>query len=84
MTKPRPDHFQISEVGLRHIPTEATFKPFPDDLTNGSWKDGKLGKLLMGRIRYEADEVKEMGRKLWGEYLSKKKARGHEGQDKAH
>ena len=73
-TKPRPDQFQISEVGLRHIPTQATFIPIPGNLTSGNWRDGELGKPLKGRAQYDPDEVKEMGRKLWGEYLLKKKA----------
>jgi len=74
MTKPRPEQFQISQVGMRHIPTQAMFNPFPGNLTSGNWRDGELGKPLKGRVQYDAEEVKEMGRKLWGEYLLKNNA----------
>jgi len=50
------------------------FNPFPGNLTSGNWRDGELGKPLKGRVQYDAEEVKEMGRKLWGEYLLKNNA----------
>lgn len=44
-TKPRPEQFQISEVGLRHIPTQATFIPFQGNLMADAGRMASLGSL---------------------------------------
>ena len=67
---PRPEEFEISDTGIVHKPTEASFVPFPGRPTSGTWHDGRLHT---PDTQYGADEVKDMMRKILAEHLIKAK-----------
>ena len=66
--KPTPDEFEITDNGIVHQPTEASFVPFPGKPTAGTWHDGRLHA---PDAEYDADEVKDMMRKVFAAHLIK-------------
>ena len=67
--KPLPEEFEISDTGILHKPTEASFVPFPGRPTAGTWHDGRLNTTP----EYDAEEVKDMMRKIFADHLIKPK-----------
>ena len=68
--KPNADEYEVSEVGLRHRPTDEQFIPYPGKLTEGSWRDGHAKHAE----DYDREEVRELGRKLWAKFALQKSA----------
>ena len=73
LTKPSPEEFELSDAGLRHKPTDSTFIPYPGNPTVGSWRDGTQDNFKKAQKVYSFEEVRQMGNKLWGKFLSQKK-----------
>jgi hypothetical protein len=69
--KPTPEEFEITDNGIVHKPTEASFVPFPGRPTAGTWHDGRL---TTPEVEYDADEVKAMMRKVFADHLIKDEA----------
>jgi hypothetical protein len=65
---PTREEFEISDTGIVHKPTEASFVPFPGRPTVGTWHDGRLHT---PDADYDADAVKDMMRKILAEHLIK-------------
>jgi hypothetical protein len=57
--KPTAEEFELSDVGMRHKPTDDCFVPYPGNPGSGHWRNGhaKGGD-------YDEQEVRELGRKL--------------------
>ena len=67
---PAADEFQVSEAGVRHVPTDERFVPYPGKPADGSWRDGHA----KNAADYDQDEVRKLGRKIWAKFLLDKKA----------
>jgi hypothetical protein len=66
LKKPTSDEYKISAAGIRHIPTDELFVPYPGKPTEGSWRDGHA----KGAEEYDREEVRAVGRKLWAKYVA--------------
>jgi hypothetical protein len=64
MKKPTSAEYVISDVGVRHIPTDERFVPYPGKPTDGSWRDGHA----KGAEEYDQEEVRALGRQLWAKH----------------
>jgi hypothetical protein len=64
MKQPTPGEYDISDAGVRHVPTDERFVPYPGKPADGSWRDGH-GKDAQ---EYDQDEVRALGRELWAKY----------------
>jgi hypothetical protein len=73
MRKPLPKEFEINDHGITHRPTEYSFHPFPGHPTQGSVRMGLLNKGLRADKRYDREAVRRMARKLWADYLARRK-----------
>ena len=65
---PDPGEFEITDTGIVHKPTEATFVPFPGRPTAGTWHDGTLNT---PDGEYDPEEVKDMMRNIFAKHLIK-------------
>lgn len=69
MTKqPAADEFEVSDAGVTHVPSGATFAPYPGHPTEGTMHDGYEKEAA----EYDPETVKEMMRRLWAKHLSGK------------
>ncbi len=65
------DQFEVTEGGVTHEPTGCSFTPCPRSPTDGTVNRGQLGSKPANGERYHPDDVEEMARRLWLEYLAK-------------
>ena len=68
MKKPTRSEYDISDAGVRHVPTDERFVPYPGKPADGSWRDGHA----KDAVEYDQDEVRALGRQLWHKYASEK------------
>jgi hypothetical protein len=68
-TPVRSDQFEISPEGITHTPTGASFTPYPGEPRSGHMNEGQLGNVLPNGEDYRPDQVHEMMRQLWAEYV---------------
>ena len=71
MKKPSRSEYDISDAGVRHVPTDERFVPYPGKPADGSWLDGHAGDAG----EYDQDEVRALGRQLWAKHASGKSTR---------
>lgn len=64
MKQPTPREYEISDAGVRHVPTDERFVPYPGTPADGSWQDGRA----KGADEYDRDKVRVLGRRLWAKY----------------
>ena len=64
------DQFVVSDEGITHVPTGATFVPHPGSLNSGSMYLGQLGKVLENGDDHAPVEVEAMMRQIWLQYIS--------------
>lgn len=64
MKQPTPGEYQISDAGVRHVPTDERFVPYPGKPLDGSWRDG-YGHAVDA---YDLEAVRALGRVLWAKY----------------
>ncbi len=67
--KPNPEEFEISKRGIVHRPTKERFTSHPGKPADGLWQDGHT----LATLDYDQDEVRQIGRKLWANYVSEQK-----------
>ena len=54
------------------MPTGYNFTPYPGTPFDGTINRGQLGNALPSGEDYRAQEVEEMARRLWSEYVAQK------------
>lgn len=64
------DQFVVTAEGVTHVPTGATFTPYPGHPDSGSLYKGQLGNVLRNGDDHRSDEVTAMMRQLWQEYVN--------------
>lgn len=69
LRKPTSEEFEITDTGIQHLPTDASFVPFPGKPTQGTWREGKA-KLDNGD-EYDLEAVKAMMRQVLAKNLIK-------------
>jgi hypothetical protein len=67
--KPTPEEFEITDTGIEHMPTGASFVPFPGKPTQGTWHAGS--PQAANGDEYDMDDVKEMMRRVLANELIK-------------
>jgi hypothetical protein len=65
------DQFEVNDEGVTHQPTGYNFKPDPRSPTDGTVNRGQPGNQPVNGECYRPDEVEEMAKRLWWEYLAK-------------
>jgi hypothetical protein len=65
------DQFEVSDEGITHGPTGYNFKPYPRSPTDGTVNRGQLGNELPTGEYYRLDDVEDMAKRLWWEYLAR-------------
>jgi len=63
------DQFEISDNGITHKPTGASFSPYPGDPRAGNLNLGRLGEKLATGEDYRPNEVRRMMERSWAEYV---------------
>jgi hypothetical protein len=66
----RRDQFNITPQGIVHKPTEAAFIPDPGDPYSGIDRVGQLGSNTSNGSQFRSDDVLQMMRELWVEYVA--------------
>ena len=67
------EQFEITDQGITHKPTGYSFTPYPGLPGSGNLNKGQLGNVLPSGEDYRPDDVEEMARRLWVEYVQKRK-----------
>jgi hypothetical protein len=70
------DQFEITDDGIKHVPTGCEFVPYPGQPLSGNKHIGYLGTKLPTGEDYDPNAVEQMMRSLWSEYVSKRKLLG--------
>jgi len=65
------DQFEVNDEGITHEPTGYNFKPYPRSPTDGAVNKGQLGSKPPNGEYYRPDDVEEMAKRLWQEYLDR-------------
>ena len=65
------DQFRVDDEGITHEPTGYSFKPHPRSPTDLTLNKGQLGNELVNGECYRPDEVEDMAKRLWWEYLAR-------------
>lgn len=65
--KPTREEFEITDTGIQHRPTEASFVPFPGKPTQGTWREGN--PILDNGDEYDMEAVKAMMREVLAKEL---------------
>jgi hypothetical protein len=73
--KPSRKEFEVTDYGVRHLPTQYQFVSTPGQPTRGTKHMGALDKDLPNAPQYSSNEVEDMARRLWGEHLTASKGR---------
>lgn len=63
------EQFEIDNDGITHKPTGYSFRPYPGSPFDGTVHKGQIGNRLPSGEDYRPDEVEEMARRLWAEYV---------------
>jgi hypothetical protein len=63
----RNQDYEVSAIGVVHLPAKARFVPALSGAGLGTWEDGKLGTPLGGE--YTAADIKKTMVQLWRDYL---------------
>ncbi len=66
------DQFEVNDEGITHEPTGYNFKPSPRSPADGTVNRGQLGNELPNGECYRPNDVEEMAKRLWLEYLARK------------
>ena len=61
MKNPTRSEYDISDAGVRHVPTDERFVPYPGKPADGSCRDGHA----KDAGEYDQDEVRAIDRQLW-------------------
>lgn len=64
------DQFALNPESITHVPTGATFTPYPGNPHSGNMRLGQLGNKLENGDDYRPDRVQEMMQQLWAEYVA--------------
>ncbi len=64
--------FEVGDEGITHGPTGYNFKPYPRSPTDGTVNRGQLGNELPNGECYRPNDVEEMAKRMWLEYLARK------------
>ena len=65
----RRDQFNITPRGIMHKPTDASFAPYPGEAYSGITRMGQLGNRHPNGRDFKPDDVQQMMRQLWIEYV---------------
>jgi len=63
------DQFNITPHGIVHKPTDASFTPYPGEAYRGITRIGQLGNRHPNGPGFKPDDVQQMMRQLWTEYV---------------
>ncbi len=66
------EQFEITDQGITHVPTGYSFRRGLGDPFDGHVNKGHLGNQLPSGEEYRPDDVEEMARRLWAEYIRDK------------
>jgi hypothetical protein len=67
------EQFEITDQGITHEPTGYSFTPYPGQPFSGNLNKGQLGNVLPSGEDYRPDDVEQMARRLWAEYVQERK-----------
>ena len=64
------NQFDVSQDGIVHKPTNATFVPDPADVTSGTIRVGRLSSQQPNDGGFKPDDVCRLMNELWAEYIA--------------
>jgi hypothetical protein len=65
------DQFEISNEGIKHIPTGCEFTAHPGSPFSGTRREGYRGSKLPDGRDFHIDELDKMMTRLWAEHVAK-------------
>lgn len=72
------DQFEVSDQGIKHVPTGCEFTCYPGNPFSGVRREGYRGSMLPDGRDFDIHELDEMMQRIWADYVQ-----AH-GLDKAH
>jgi hypothetical protein len=71
-TRVTEDQFEITDQGIKHVPTGCEFTCHPGSPHSGSRREGYRGSKLPDGRDYDIDELDRIMERLWAEYVKKR------------
>ena len=71
-TPVKEDQFEVSDRGIRHVPTDYEFAPHSGSPFSGNIRMANHGNKLPNGDDYSPLEVERMMRKLWSNYVKER------------
>jgi hypothetical protein len=65
------DQFEISDGGIKHVPTGAHFVPHPGAPYSGNMQLSNLGNRLKDGRDFKPNEVRGMMERLWAQHVAR-------------
>lgn len=70
------DQFEISDAGIKHVPTGCEFTPYPGSPHDGTRREGYRGSKLPDGRDFDVEELDVMMKRLWLDYVKKRDLKG--------
>jgi hypothetical protein len=70
------DQFEISDAGIKHVPTGCEFTPYPGSPYDGTRGERYRGSKLPDGRDFDVGELDATMKRLWLEYVKKRSLRG--------